>query len=58
MDDASNEHYTMDLIDQQGTISSMQGVKTMIRIQGVFRNLHAHRSSHSWTHLKRVASRS
>lgn len=49
MDDATNEHYAMDFVDQEGTVSSMQGVATVIRTRGLFCSLYTDRGSHYWT---------
>ena len=49
MDDATNEHYAMDFVDQEGTVSSMQGVATVIRMRGLFCSLYTDRGSHYCT---------
>ncbi len=39
----------MDFVDQEGTVSSMQGVATVIRTRGLFCSLYTDRGSHYWT---------
>ncbi len=48
MDDASNGHYSMFFIDEEGTQSSFQGVSEVIVEHGVFASLYTDRGSHYW----------
>lgn len=48
MDDATNEHYSMFFVLQEGTISSFQGVKEVILQKGLFSSLYTDRGSHYW----------
>ncbi len=52
MDDATNEHYSMIFVDQEGTLSSFMGVKQVIEARGLFGSLYTDRGSHYWTTLK------
>jgi len=36
MDDATNEHYAMQFVEQEGTVSSLQGVRAVIEARGLF----------------------
>ena len=49
MDDATNEHYSMFLVAEEGTASSFQGVGEVIRAQGLFCSFYSDRGSHYWT---------
>jgi len=49
MDDATNEHYSMFFVDQEGTLSSLQGVREVIAARGLFCALYTDRGSHYWT---------
>ena len=49
MDDATNEHYSMIFVEQEGTRSSFKGVEEVIREQGLFCTLYTDRGSHYWT---------
>jgi transposase len=48
MDDATNEHYSMFFVDEEGTISSLQGVRDVINKRGLFCSLYTDRGSHYW----------
>jgi transposase len=48
MDDATNEHYSMFFIDEEGTVSSFQGVREVIVQKGLFSSLYTDRGSHYW----------
>jgi hypothetical protein len=49
MDDATNEHYSMFLVEEEGTFSSFQGVIEVIRKRGLFCSFYSDRGSHYWT---------
>ena len=46
MDDATNEHYSMFLCDEEGTQSSFKGVKEVIEAHGLCCSLYTDRGSH------------
>ena len=48
MDDATNEHYSMLFVEEEGTASSFRGVKEVIERQGLFSSLYTDRGSHYW----------
>ena len=48
MDDATNEHYSMFFVEQEGTYSSFKGVKETIEKQGLFCSFYSDRGSHYW----------
>ena len=48
MDDATNEHYSMFFVEQEGTASSLQGVREVIEAQGLFCSFYSDRGSHYW----------
>jgi transposase len=48
MDDATNEHYSMFFVDEEGTESSFQGVRDVIVRGGLFSSLYTDRGSHYW----------
>ncbi len=48
MDDASSEHYSMFFVEEEGTESSFQGIKEVIKNHGVFASLYTDRGSHYW----------
>lgn len=48
MDDATNEHYAMAFVEEEGTASSFQGVKAVIEKHGVFSSFYSDRGSHYW----------
>lgn len=49
MDDATNEHYSMFFVNQEGTASSMRGVKEVIEQRGLFCSFYSDRGTHYWT---------
>jgi len=48
MDDATNEHYSMFFVDEEGTWSSLVGIKEVIEKKGLFSSLYTDRGSHYW----------
>jgi transposase len=48
MDDATNEHYSMFFVEEEGTVSSFQGVQEVIDQKGLFSSLYTDRGSHYW----------
>lgn len=48
MDDATNEHYSMFFVEEEGTESSFIGVKEVIEKRGLFSSLYTDRGSHYW----------
>lgn len=48
MDDATNEHYSMFFVDEEGTHSSLTGVKQVIQEHGLFCSFYSDRGSHYW----------
>ena len=48
MDDATNEHYSMFFVEEEGTASSFQGVKEVIEKYGLFSSFYSDRGSHYW----------
>jgi transposase len=48
MDDATNEHYSMFFVPEEGTASSFQGVREVIVSRGLFSSLYTDRGSHYW----------
>ncbi len=48
MDDATNEHYSMFFVQEEGTSSSFQGVKDVILQRGLFSSFYSDRGSHYW----------
>ena len=48
MDDATNEHYSMFFVEEEGTASSFQGIRDVILSRGVFSSLYTDRGSHYW----------
>jgi transposase len=48
MDDATNEHYSMFFVEQEGTQSSLQGVTEIIESKGIFCSFYSDRGSHYW----------
>lgn len=48
MDDATNEHYSMFFVEEEGTWSSFRGVRNLLRQRGVFCTLYTDRGSHYW----------
>ena len=48
MDDATNEHYSMFLVEEEGTASSFRGVREVIEARGLCSSLYTDRGSHYW----------
>jgi transposase len=48
MEDATNEHYSMFFVDEEGTASSFQGIREVIEARGLFCSLYTDRGSHYW----------
>jgi transposase len=48
LDDATNEHYSMFLVEEEGTLSSFRGVKETIEARGLFCAFYTDRGSHYW----------
>jgi hypothetical protein len=48
MDDATNEHYSMFFVEEEGTASSLRGVGEVIVQKGLFSSLYTDRGSHYW----------
>ncbi len=48
MDDATNEHYSMFFVEQEGTDSSFKGVQDVIESRGLFSSFYSDRASHYW----------
>jgi transposase len=48
MDDATNEHYSMFFVYEEGTASSFQGVQDVILKHGLFSSFYTDRGSHYW----------
>jgi len=48
MDDATNEHYSMFFVHEEGTGSSFEGIKAVIDQKGLFSCLYTDRGSHYW----------
>ncbi len=48
MDDATSEHYSMFLCEEEGTMSSFVGVRDVIESWGLFCSLYTDRASHYW----------
>ena len=48
MDDATNEHYSMFFVDEEGTSSSFRGVHDVIASRGLFSSFYSDRGSHYW----------
>lgn len=48
MDDATNEHYSMFFVDEEGTTSSFKGVREVLVRKGLFSSLYTDRGSHYW----------
>lgn len=46
MDDATNEHYSMFFVEEEGTASSLRGVAEVIEKRGLFSSLYTDRGSH------------
>lgn len=48
MDDATNEHYSMFFVNEEGTASSFQGIQEVIIKKGLFSSIYTDRGSHYW----------
>lgn len=48
MDDATNEHYSMFFVEEEGTASSFAGIKDVLLAKGLFCSLYSDRGSHYW----------
>ena len=48
MDDATNEHYSMFFVAEEGTVSSFQGIREVIVNHGLCSSLYTDRGSHYW----------
>jgi transposase len=48
MDDATNEHYSIRFVEEEGTASSFLGVRDVIEKRGLFAALYTDRGSHYW----------
>lgn len=48
MDDATSEHYSMFFVPQEGTHSSLMGVREVIEARGLFASFYSDRGSHYW----------
>src|SRR5512139_1627839 len=48
MDDATNEHYSLFFVEEEGTASSFRGVKETILSHGLFCAFYSDRGSHYW----------
>jgi hypothetical protein len=48
MDDATNEHYSMRFVDEEGTHSSLVGVKDVLESKGLFCTFYSDKGSHYW----------
>jgi len=48
MDDATNEHYSMFFVEEEGTASSLQGIREVIGKKGLPSSLYTDRGSHYW----------
>ena len=46
MDDATNEHYSMFFVEEEGTAGSFQGIRDVITPRGLFSSLYTDRGSH------------
>lgn len=56
MDDATNEHYSMFFVEEEGTLSSFQGIHDVITARGLFCALYTDRGSHYW-HTKEAGGK-
>ena len=48
-DDATNEHYDMRFVEEEGTASSLSGIREVIRKRGLPCSFYSDRGSHYWT---------
>ena len=48
LDDATSEHYSMFFVEEEGTASSLRGVREVIEARGLFSSFYSDRGSHYW----------
>jgi len=48
MDDATSELYSAFFVEEEGTMSSFQGLREVIKTQGLFSSLYTDRGTHYW----------
>jgi hypothetical protein len=48
LDDATNERYSAFFVEEEGTMSSFQGLREVIEAKGLFSSLYVDRGSHYW----------
>ena len=48
LDDATSEHYSMFFVEEEGTASSLLGVREVIAARGLFSSFYSDRGSHYW----------
>ena len=48
MDDATHEHYALFFVAEEGTASSLRGVREVIEARGLFSSFYSDRGSHYW----------
>jgi len=48
MDDATNEHYSMFFVEEEGTTSSFAAIKEVLLAKGLFCSFYTDRGSHYW----------
>ena len=48
LDDATSEHYSMFFVEEEGTASSLRGVREVIEAHGLFCSFYSDRGSHYW----------
>ena len=48
LDDATTEIYSAFFVEEEGTLSSLRGLREVIEIQGLFSSLYTDRGSHYW----------
>jgi transposase len=48
LDDATGEHYSMFFVPEEGTWSSLRGVRDVLERKGLFASLYTDRGSHYW----------
>jgi len=48
LDDATSEHYSMFFVEEEGTASSLRGVREVIEAHGLFSSFYSDRGSHYW----------
>lgn len=48
LDDATNEHYSLFFVEEEGTASSLLGVREVIEQRGLFASFYFDRGSHYW----------